>query len=169
MTEREWIERVCRPIDWNAELGGFGGFLRCEQCGQTRELAGGEGVSGLTEFLLARIAEDQAEAEAVVETLNAEERDREQRQGTTEPPEWLPVPTAWDYNRVERSAEYPHAEMSGARLLAECVAKRRIVKPEHPDEWDEIARYDQGAHEAVLRLLALPYADHPSYDSEWKP
>jgi hypothetical protein len=57
-----------------------------------------------------------------------------------------------------------------ARVLREVAAKRRILAAaagyspelEHGDngEW---------AFEVVLRLLALPFADHPGYDPSWSP
>jgi hypothetical protein len=43
-----------------------------------------------------------------------------------------------------------------ARVLAECEAKRRIVEQVNGMEY-------------VLRLLALPYADHEDYRPEWRP
>ena len=43
------------------------------------------------------------------------------------------------------------------RTRADLEAKRRIV-----ERWREL-------HPDVLRLLALPYADHPDYDQEWRP
>ena len=64
-----------------------------------------------------------------------------------------------------------------AHVLAEVDAKRRIL-----DEQEQAARYakttwgqgnsDQSRARAlgkVLRLLALPYADHPDYDEAWRP
>ena len=63
-----------------------------------------------------------------------------------------------------------------ARVLAEVDAKRRII-----DRY-EAQRTVYAAHmggiltkylvqelEAVLRLLALPFADHPDYRPEWTP
>ena len=52
-----------------------------------------------------------------------------------------------------------------ARVLAECDAKRRIVEElqrgvEPGDEWTD---------PTVLKLLALPYADHPDFREEWRP
>ena len=87
----------------------------------------------LSEFLLARIAEDEMQARKHL--LDAD------RHG-------------W--------GSYP------ARVLAECDAKRRIVElADRDDNW----RY--GMHSEaigeVLRLLALPYADHPDYREEWRP
>lgn len=51
------------------------------------------------------------------------------------------------------------------RRLDECEAKRRIIAlREHildaPAGW---------MYDAVLRLLALPYADRPGYREEWRP
>lgn len=56
-----------------------------------------------------------------------------------------------------------------ARVLAECEAKRRIVAAitawldEHSDE-DHVPAGDD-----ALCWLALPYADHPDYRAEWRP
>lgn len=69
------------------------------------------------------------------------------------------------------------AEWHPARVLAEVEAKRRIL-----DEWQrhyvaedvdyDRRRTDYNWAEALtlaLRLLALPYVDHPDYDPEWRP
>lgn len=73
----------------------------------------------LTDFLLARVAEDESEP-------------------------------AWD----ETSAISRYG-----RVLAECDAKRKIL-----------AGVDgRPPSLSVVRLLALPYADHPDYRQEWKP
>lgn len=53
-----------------------------------------------------------------------------------------------------------------ARVLREVDAKRRIL--------DAYENYDNDAPEldvpeSVLRLLALPYADHPDYRDGWRP
>lgn len=58
------------------------------------------------------------------------------------------------------------------RVLAECEAKRRIIRavkrnPNAPWDAYAIGRDDVGRE--VLRLLALPYADHPDYRPEWRP
>lgn len=53
-----------------------------------------------------------------------------------------------------------------ARVLAEVEAKRRIV-----DLCDTETPETGGLPLAIrtLRLLALPYADHPDYDEAWRP
>ena len=47
-----------------------------------------------------------------------------------------------------------------ARVLAECEAKRMLI--DGFDAWGDDAKW-------TLRILALPYADHPDYQQEWKP
>ena len=65
-----------------------------------------------------------------------------------------------------------------ARVLAECEAKRRIVGEHHRsgvscptcslgDEDGEVVYWRDPC--PTLRLLALPYADHPDYRQEWRP
>jgi hypothetical protein len=95
----------------------------------------------LTDFLLARIAEDEAR-----------------------------------FRRVEFELSYINLF---DRLLAECEAKRRIVElryswnlqaernPEPP--FSSIFQTQVNTADAILRALALPYADHPDYRDEWQP
>lgn len=58
------------------------------------------------------------------------------------------------------------------RILAECEAKRRIV---HISKYaaDRVPPKNDGYAEArareTLRLLAMPYADHPDYNPDWTP
>ena len=93
----------------------------------------------LTEFLLARIAEDEAGV----------------RDGTVG---IIAISLA-------------------ARILAECGAKRRILALHASGQpWCECGVWDTTEHGEpgyeicpTLRLLALPYADHPDYDQEWRP
>jgi hypothetical protein len=124
----------------------------------------------LTDFLRARFAEDEAEAEFVHDdqcTLVL-----------------YPDRAGCSCDRTRRR-----------RMLAECDAKRRIAErhspvpgefhmtthPESPDDdaipADGLACRTCGAPDeygipwpcGTLRDLALPYADHPDYDPEWKP
>lgn len=55
------------------------------------------------------------------------------------------------------------------KRLAECEAKRRIVRSCQPDYEDALESGDDGTSlaEEVLTALALPYADHPDYHEEW--
>lgn len=111
----------------------------------------------LTEFLLARIAEDEEAAHGAAAAMQS-------NYGTG----------SWDVRPDGRlglggglslgvGPVAPHvARHDPARVLAECEAKRRIVEevlPIHPD-YDPLY---------VQRLLALPYADHPDYQEAWRP
>lgn len=98
----------------------------------------------ITDFLLARIAEDEAAAQAeqsAVEYLS-------------EPPHW---PAGWP-----------------ARVLAECAAKRAIVAEWEDTDTGEtwlLEGADAGyalAIDHAVRALAAVYADHPGYLDEWR-
>jgi hypothetical protein len=118
----------------------------------------------LTEFLLARIAEDKNAA----------------REGTTEAQySGSYGDTAADevigmaYNEGVAEAGMKHFERwMPARVLAECEAKRRIIKllPWLDNASGGIVpalKYSPA--QTVLRQMALPYADHPDYREEWRP
>ncbi len=136
-------------------------------------------MSTLAEFLLARIAEDEADAKAAV--------DRHHH------PQWVvdgmgictvgghDLDSVTEYVRHEEAA--PHiARHDPARVLAECESKRRIVEQyeRHRDQvmayrnprWRDAMNEDdkRNWHQAEARhrvaedvacLLALPYAEHP--------
>lgn len=101
--------------------------------------------SALAAFLLARIAEDEADAAA-------EDRMAEQTS-------LLP------------SIDSDHqARWSTDRVRAECEAKRQIVEhhsmfPREP-AWCEIDEQDYPCR--TLRALILPYANHPDFRDEWR-
>lgn len=114
----------------------------------------------LTEFLLARIAEDEA---AASECARATEREpvslrATDGQATSSALSAMEHIVRWDTRRV----------------MAECEAKRRIVETHNEAEsW-----YADNPHAAAgeldglvtaLKALALPYADHPDYDEKWRP
>jgi len=106
----------------------------------------------IVEFLLARIAED----EAVAREVN---------------------PDAWDYDVTanrEAWADEDRVSVGVGRVLADCEAKRRIVETHdgtvagqpntHPCDGTS------GVYECdTLRALASVYADHPDYDEAWRP
>jgi hypothetical protein len=96
----------------------------------------------LTEFLLARIAEDEAAA------------DRLFFRRELAPPIFAGDPPRYGYYTVRD------------RVLAECEAKRRIVEVA---AWllQDGTRAQLTAHQ-LLGALALPYADHPDYREEWR-
>jgi len=108
-------------------------------------------VTGLADFLLARIAEDEMQAQAVGND-------------------------AWLYDgfgcramaRPDTKLEYADRWMP-SRVLAECEAKRQIV--ERAAGLSEMIEPPTTLtlRDDVLKLLALPYADHPDYRKEWRP
>jgi hypothetical protein len=174
----------------------------------------------LTEFLLARIAEDEAVARAAEPGPWVV--------GTTTEPVWAPGRGEhWGERVFTREQEYPQtvtvrgthvaskserprmiadmargylnslheptsehiARHDPARVLAECEAKRRIVEqyadylssvkayrsPRWADAMNEQDKQSAAQAEArhrvaedVVRLLALPYANHPDYDEAWR-
>ncbi|GAW54726.1 DUF6221 family protein [Nocardioides sp. PD653] len=95
----------------------------------------------ITEFLLARIAEDEA------------------------------VATGHDrHNKSAPWAHYHLASrFNGPRVLAECQAKRRIVESliAHEGSGDTAAG-SRWALTEVVKAFAAVYADHPDYDPAWQ-
>jgi hypothetical protein len=179
----------------------------------------------LTDFLLARIAEDDEAARAA--TPGPWEWDRTPRgywghqppdlvtvakeppysDGSVEPLGVVVSSYGYDADGLNVSDEDAEhiARHDPARVLAECDAKRRIVEAEArrrrtkdnvtatsqkaPDDWVDVTWMDENfqPHEEhvsqqefnerftepappseTLRLLALPYADHPDYREEWR-
>lgn len=120
----------------------------------------------LTEFLEARIAEDEALAQ--VATPGQWERDSGWSI-TAPPPEDWSGPYVVVETKLRNDAEFI-ASHNPARVLAECEAKRRIM--------NELGDYADGhlwasseafRAESALRALVLPYVDHPDYQPEWRP
>jgi hypothetical protein len=124
-------------------------------------------VSDLAGFLLARIAEDEQAARA---SLAWASETPDQR--------WSADDGALLDGRSDTMASYvgddvaPHiARWDPARVLAECDAKRRVVE-DNWAEWEGVygaPNYCSSKIDEIFRLLALPYADHPDYQQEWKP
>lgn len=109
----------------------------------------------ITEFLLARIAEDEAAVP------------------------YRPAPTVGDdvLAQIDEAQHGYRALKPGvltvttARVLAECEAKRRIVEG-HAETWD-LGREDylEGvwrSEDHTIRVLASVYADHPDFQDEWR-
>jgi hypothetical protein len=116
----------------------------------------------LSEFLLARLSVDEGRARAALGLLGIET-------------EWHRV--EWLRERGLTIADAQHmTHHAPRRVLAEREAKRRIV-----EEYAPVAKNDTGESEPeyaygwaeglgeAVRLLALPYADHPDYRDEWRP
>lgn len=129
----------------------------------------------LTEFLLARIAEDEAVASAALAAYDSPGG----------------ISAQW-WTKAELAGRELDAEDIGhivrhdpARVLAECEAKRRIVELHEPfvpysgpskcvacaDNLD--ADHDGAPMVAwpcpTVRALASVYAEHPDYDEAWRP
>jgi hypothetical protein len=119
----------------------------------------GQDAPTLIEFLLARIAEDEAVA------LNAV--------GYESRVYW---DNAADARAIPKSSGEHYRRHDPERVLAECEAKRRIVenlaKCERIREHSHATDYSQGeldAYRSAGYALAAVYADHPDYRPEWRP
>jgi pyrimidine deaminase RibD-like protein len=104
----------------------------------------------ITEFLTARLDEDEAAARDVLE--NGLVSWDEARQ--------ILYRAGWHAERAEAHI----ARHDPARVLADVAAKRAIVAL-HP--CDDCGMGNDPC--STLRLLAQPYAEHPDYDEEWRP
>lgn len=114
----------------------------------------------LTEFLLARLAEDEHAAEywflADVRAWSADGNDVRWAGG-------------FIAEGVGDHVADHIARHNPARVLADVEAKRRIVEalshepPPSGSEWARLTNFNLHA------LLALPYADHPDFDESWRP
>ena len=123
----------------------------------------------LTEFLLARIAEDESVARRPTpDEYEYGESYMFWQEDATDEVQWH---TALCGLRMGEYMEACQCDVR-ARVLAECEAKRHIVNmwADPFGGWNapqaEAARAQK---DSTLRLLALPYADHPEYDEAWRP
>jgi hypothetical protein len=111
----------------------------------------------LTEFLRARLDEDEARAVAL--------RDCD---GVLDALTAMPCAEAFDFQRLQPQ-----------RVLAEVEAKRGLIASAREAIQREAASHgltprddahlDEWCEGPVLQYLALPYADHPDYQPEWRP
>ena len=103
-------------------------------------------VATLTDFLLARIAEDEAEgARAETGPPRSYEQDGD------------PI------------VEYQISWTIQPRLLVEARVKRELLALHSQYDLDESGEPHGREDCTTLRLLALPYASHPDYRDEWRP
>lgn len=114
----------------------------------------------LVDFLLARIAEDEAAADLVLRPYGDH--------AATNDADWWRREREWFDMGLSSDETSLLTRMTPQRVLAECDAKRRIVRyavsrgqvrNRIREPWDWWA----------LRLIALPYSEHPDYREEWKP
>ena len=148
-----------------------------------------EGTMNITEFLIRRIAEDEAAANRAAQSTDYHMLDSlSARIG----PEWTSedgmvlggmnngYPVAlWDDEgsgtlRMAPAAAAHIARHDPARVLAECAAKRRIVEECAKEEWviaqghlTEWTEGGQAARTTSIHALASVYADHADYQQEW--
>ncbi|MDQ8040629.1 DUF6221 family protein [Cellulosimicrobium sp. XJ-DQ-B-000] len=125
----------------------------------------------LTDFLLARIAEDETtaqDAEPGPWTL-----DREHLPQAIIGADGDPVIRAAkgdrDWTFQTSQVAYHVVRHDPERVLAECESKRRIIEHEEARPAKDYRPLPPDADTPVLRLLALPYAHHPDYDKAWRP
>lgn len=148
------------------------------------------GTVTLADFLLARIAEDEAVARAATPGPWKWADDAEPWLETVAEryhPEW-----AWTGPDIVISAYGMHTEgwvdcepnnrdhiarFDPARVLAECAVKRGVVERWRSNQAASDLEPRSSGHSMraaaelleVLRLLATIYADHPDYREEWRP
>jgi hypothetical protein len=124
----------------------------------------------LTEFLLARIAEDEDVARRLSRaTLSGWEAD-EQEHAVCSMADTIA-------EGVQFGMETHIARWEPRRVIAECEAKRRIIdlhdggKDKSRGLWVNRTGCTCGDMPPcrTLAALAMPYADHPDYRVEWRP
>lgn len=144
----------------------------------------------LTEFLLARIAEDEdcARESAFSATREGVMSDADGRSWRLELSdvvlvEDIDMGVVFAHNSDDLDppiAVLAHiARHDPARVLRDCEAKRRIVDAhsferlptddDEPEAFSDCADCWQTVPCLTLRHLATVYADHPDYRDEWKP
>lgn len=116
----------------------------------------------IVQFLIARLAEDEAAARTVM--------------GTNGPDTYLgrlavsaSGPDLVSDGGIAASYENATVYIHPSRVLADVEAKRRIIL-ERPwptgRNWDLVRAW----HDTTVRLFALQYAHHPDYrEEEWRP
>jgi hypothetical protein len=150
----------------------------------------------ITEFLLARIAEDEAAARAVPPLghnydMGGNRQDERWAFGRTLPSSADGMGN-WSPHRDSPTTAAHFSRHDPARVLAECEAKRRIVQDhatwerDNRKAWKDYSRWLEGKAvaadpparttpekwhglEHAVRVLAAVYSDHPDYRQEWKP
>lgn len=151
----------------------------------------------ITEFLEARIAEDEAQASRLLRDLEGQVS--EEYEGVTDEhgpmtPQRLLSAQMWaHYDGQSKRRSFARGQQiarlaNPARVLAECAAKRAIIalyeghrenrdarrRPRAREAEDVQAAQDRRTQEARTRVaedalyaLAAVYKDHPDYQQEW--
>lgn len=122
----------------------------------------------ITEFLLARIAEDEEVARSAIDSSGW---------GSSPDGRWrlveVPYEGEWPRNPDAEHVMWAGSEWtihasrhSPARILRECAAKREII--ERHSHCDDVSYGDASTCPEVSTLAAV-YAGHPDYQEEWRP
>lgn len=107
-------------------------------------------AQAITDFLLTRIAEDEAYARAALDESEAGEGGHDYVWARLSP-----------HNRL-----FAPGAPSPIRVLSTCAGRRRtILSASALAHWDDPAVREHG--DLILRAMAQVYADHPDYRSEW--
>jgi len=121
----------------------------------------------LVEFLLARLAEDEQMARAAGHGYGHLPVGRPLNAGWTQLDLTDNVRPAYDQRFLRQHGP--------ARVLREVEVKRAIVES-YQRKVESMRRYPNAGNasgvmalDGVVRLLALPYADHGLYQEEWRP
>jgi hypothetical protein len=128
-------------------------------------------MTTLVDFLLARIAEDEAVAREPWLHVLADVK--AWWDAAEDEPGFYAEDQPDDVKGLAKTLlQIERARGMYARVLAECEAKRRIVALHAPDDEGFHICHDSLADDSdcgELRALAAIYADHPDYREEWKP
>ena len=123
----------------------------------------------IDEFILARVAEDEAVARDTIREIGRIEWVSEFAKPsiTSAGPLWC-----------DPDGVGVHVAAEPARVLAECGAKRRIIDAAWCDhEFIEMDRghgldrnemAERNDYPNIIRMLAAVYADHPDFDPTWR-
>lgn len=127
----------------------------------------------LTEFLLARIAEDEAAARAAYASPWRAKDDGHLWTGHDDAEEGPTVYVNGGVYANQRHTAEHIARHDPARVLAECEATRQLIELAQGlvylrEIGDPIAPSTPVGQD-ILEILAQPYADHPDYREEWRP
>lgn len=132
-------------------------------------------MTTLAEFLLARIAEDETAAKAAPPLEHNYDMG-----GHRQDERWVfdrRLPSSadgmgnWSPHNGSPTTAAHFSRHDPARVLAECAAKRSILQ-----QCNDVQRVQRRCGDPellsirhIVRCLALPYAEHPDYNEEWRP